>query len=240
MTALPLKPLRALALAAITAASVAGTASASVIVSSAVGGAPTGVSYANFDNLSLGSAGGTSGGIGVSFLSGDGGIVQGAASGLYAAPFLSGGNGSLFGNPGNGADTTRYLSTGIGTIKLALPGQETYFGLLWGSVDAYNSLKLFNGSSLVGTITGSDVTAHDNGDQGASGTFYVNINSDLSFDTVELISTQYAFEADNIAYGGSRAVPEPGTIALFGIGLIGLIGFCWRRNGRRTTDALAG
>ena len=240
MTALTLKPLRALALAAAAAASVAGTASANVIVSSSVGGAPTGVNYANFDNLSLGSAGGTSGGIGVTFLAGNGGIVQGAASGYYAAPFLSGGNGSLFGNPGNGADPTRYLSTGIGTIKLTLPGEETYFGLLWGSVDGYNTLKLFNGSTLVGTITSSDVTAHDNGDQGASGTFYVNIDSDLTFNTVELISTQYAFEADNIAYGGGRAVPEPGTLALFGMGLLGFIGFRWRRKSRRTTDALAG
>ena len=240
MTALPLKPLYALVFAALAAASLAGPAAATVMVSASVGGAPTGVNYANFDNLALGAAGGTSGGIGVTFLAGNGGTVQGSASGLYAAPYLSGGNGALFGNPGNGADTTRYLSTGIGTIKLSLPGLETYFGLLWGSVDAYNSLKLFNGGALVGTVTGSDVTADDNGDQGAQGTFYVNINSTLGFDTVELISTQYAFEADNVAYGRGRAIPEPGTLALFGLGLAALIGFRWRRKGRRSTDALAG
>src|SRR5579862_6949073 len=169
-------------------------ASASLVINSAVGGAPTGVDYANFDNLALGSAGGTSGGIGVSFASGNGAVVQGSASGLYAAPYLSGGNGLLFGNPGNGPDATKYLSTGIGTITLSLPGLSKYFGLLWGSVDTYNTLELFNGANLVGTVTGDDVTASANGNQGASGTYYVNINSDLAFNTIDLISSQYAFE----------------------------------------------
>ena len=35
------------------------SANASLIVNALVGGAPTGASYANFDNLALGSAGGT-------------------------------------------------------------------------------------------------------------------------------------------------------------------------------------
>lgn len=34
-------------------------------------------------------------------------------------------------------------------------------------------------------------------------------------------STQYAFEADNIAIG---RVPEPTTMLLFGLGLVGLAG----------------
>jgi hypothetical protein len=216
----------AVALAALVGA--ASSASASLVIDSSVGGAPTGVAYANFDNLALGNAGGTSGGIGVSFTSGDGRAVQGAASGLYAAPFLSGGNGGAFGNPGNGADTTTYLSTGIGSITLSLPGLAKYVGLLWGSVDAYNTLELFNGATLVGTVTGSEVTASANGDQGAAGTFYVNINSDLAFNTVELLSSQYAFEVDNVAYN-SAAVPEPGTLALFGAGLAGFGLLQWRK-----------
>lgn len=224
------KPLRALTLALVASAAFAGSASAGLVISSSVGGAPTGANYANFDNLSLNAAGGTSGGIGVSFTSGNGKAVKGAASGLYAAPFLSGGNGGLFGNPANGADTTTYLSTGIGSIKLSLPSLEKYFGLLWGSVDSYNTLELFNGNTLVGTVTGTDVTSHANGNQGASGTFYVNINSDTAFDNVRLLSSQYAFEIDNVAYG-TAAVPEPGTIALFGAGLLG---FTWLR--RRKKD----
>ena len=223
-----LKHFGSLAILLATLGSGAERASASLVINSSVGGAPTGVDYVNFNNLALGSAGGTSGGLVVSFTSGNGAVVQGSASGLYAAPYLSGGNGTLFGNPGNGADTTRYLSTGIGTITLTLPGLSNYFGLLWGSVDTYNTLELFNGKTLVGTVTGSNVTAGADGDQGANGTFYVNINSDLAFNTVELISSQYAFELDNVAYNTTAAVPEPASIALFGAGLLAF-GWLYRR-----------
>jgi hypothetical protein len=212
---------------------IAHSASAGLIVNSAVGGAPTGAHYVNFDNLALGNAGGTSGGIGVAFTSGDGRAVQGALAGRYAAPFLSGGNGTLFGDPANGPDTTTYLSTGIGTITLTLPGPEKYFGLLWGSVDGYNSLELFNGASLVGTVTGTDVTAGANGNQGASGTFYVNIADDLAFNKVKLVSTQYAFEFDNVAYGTTAAIPEPGTMAIFGAGLLAFGWLARRKSGLR-------
>ena len=93
--------------------------------------------------------------------------MQGSQSGLYAAPYLSNGNGTLFGDPNNGPDTTTYLTTGVGSVTLTLPGQEKYAGLLWGSVDAYNTLSFYNGATLVGTATGTDVTASANGDQGA-------------------------------------------------------------------------
>ncbi len=200
-------------------ATITNHASATVIVSSSVGGAPTGLDYASFDNLSLGSGGGVSGGLTVSF-AGGAGVVQGSASGLYAAPYLSNGSGSLFGDSSNGPDSTNYLSTGTGTVTLALPSLSNYIGLLWGSVDTYNSLELFNGNTLVGTITGDNVTSSANGDQGINGTYYVNINSDLAFDTVELLSTQYAFEADDIAYNPPTTqrhddpVPEPSHLEL--------------------------
>ena len=97
------------------------TAHAALLVDATVGGAPTGVNYVTFDGLSLGNAGGVSGGITVSY-SGTAQTVQGAASGLYAAPFISNNNGVLFGIAGNGADATRYLSTGIGTVTMLLPG----------------------------------------------------------------------------------------------------------------------
>src|SRR4051812_10128281 len=72
--------------------------------------------------------------------------------------------------PINGPDATPYLSTGTSSVTLTLPGQEKYVGLLWGSVDGYNTLRLYNRSTLVGTITGSDATSSANGNQGALGT----------------------------------------------------------------------
>ena len=141
--------------------------------------------------------------------------MQGSQSGVYAAPYLSNGNGTLFGDPNNGPDATTYLTTGIGSVTLTLPGEEMYLGLLWGSVDNYNTLSLYNGATLIGSVTGTDVTASANGDQGEFGTFYVNINSTQSFDTVVATSSSYAFEFDNVAFNPT-AVPEPSTFILSG------------------------
>ncbi len=160
-----------------------------------------------------------SNGIAVSF-AGDGQAVTGSMSGVYAAPYLSNGNGTPFGDPNNGPDTTRFLTTGVGSVTLVLPGEEKYVGLLWGSVDNYNTLSLYNGSTLVGTEAGMDVTASATGDQGASGTFYVNINSRHSFDPIVATSSSYAFEFDNVAYNQS-AVPEPSSFVLALIGVMG-------------------
>jgi hypothetical protein len=199
-------------------------AHAALTIDAMVGGAPTGVNYVNFDALSLGNAGGVSGGISVSY-SGDAQTVQGASSGIYAAPFISNNNGALFGIAGNGADTTHYLSTGIGTVTMLLSDDMKYFGLLWGSVDNYNTLEFWDGDVLVGSVTGTDVWAGANGDQGANGTFYVNVNSTLGFDKVIAKSSSYAFEFDNVAYNTTSPVPEPASWALLGAGLLGLGAF---------------
>jgi hypothetical protein len=115
--------------------------------------------------------------------------------------------------------------------QLQMPGLETYFGILWGSVESYNTLSFYNDVTLVGTVTGSDVNASVNGDQGVNGTLYVNINATAgtAFDRVVATSSQYAFEFDNVAFNPvlvanpSSAVPEPFSLALLGTGLLGLV-----------------
>ena len=194
-------------------------AAGGITIDATVGGTPLGGTLANFNDLTLGNSGGTSGGITVSF-TGDGQAVQGSVSGLYAAPYLSNNNGIPFGDNNNGPDGTTYLTTGMGSVVLALPGEEHYLGLLWGSVDTYNTLSLYDGSNLVGTITGADVTANANGDQSATGTYYVNILSTVSFDKIVASSTNYAFEFDNVAY--AAAVPEPSSVVLGVIGCLGV------------------
>ena len=214
---------------------VATTASATTLTAT-VGGVPSGADvYENFDSAPLG--GGTfttPSGIIVSF-GGGGQAVQGALSGRYAAPFLSGGNGSHFGNQMDVADLTTYLATGAAgsDVTLAFVGPTRYMGLLWGSVDAYNTLTFFNGTTQVGQFTGADVTSLANGDQGASGTYYVNIHLSDSFTSVVATSSSYAFEFDNVAISASpHQVPEPGTVGVFLLGLL-LVGSACRLKGRR-------
>jgi hypothetical protein len=212
-------------------------AHATLTISAAVGSAPTGADYVNFDNLPLGNAGGASGGLGVSFTSGDGAVVTGSLVNKYAAPYLSNSNGTLFGDSNNGPDTTRYLSTGIGAITLTFPTGHKYLGLLWGSVDDYNGLSFYDGVNLVGSVAGTDVWPSANGNQGVNGTFYANINSDVAFDSVVASSTNYAFEFDNVAYDSDPPanVPEPSTLALFCAGLLGFVRLSrMRRRAART------
>jgi hypothetical protein len=216
--------LRSMAAAGVLSLGLAGmspAARAGLVVNALVGGAPTGVNYVNFDNLPLSAAGGLSNGIAVSF-TGDAQAVQGSVANFYAEPFLSNNNGTLFGDPNNGLDTTTYLSTGTGSVILTMPGEEKYVGLLWGSVDSYNTLSLYDGATLVGSITGTNVTAAANGNQGTSGTFYVNITSTESFNRVVATSTQNAFELDNVAYNPAL-VSEPSSLILALVGLAGVV-----------------
>ena len=207
----------------------AGSANAALMVSATVGGATTGANYVNFDNLALGGAGGTSGGVGVSF-TGSGQVAQGGASGLYAAPFISNSNAAPFGDATvSGQDTTRFISTGNAAATLTFSGTQHYLGLLWGSVDLYNSLDFFLGATAVGHVSGGDIFAAAAGDQGVMGTYYANITSDLAFDRVVASSSDYAFEFDNVAFGGASGVPEPAALGLLGLGLIGAAFFRRRR-----------
>lgn len=123
-------------------------------------------------------------------------------------------------------DATEYVSVPdngpSGTATATLPGTYNYLGLWWGSVDDYNTLTfLMNGSSVL-SFTGLNITNPANGDQQAPATnLYVNFLDLPDFNGFSMSSTQYAFEADNIAVGVAP-IPEPGTIILLGAGLLGL------------------
>ena len=201
------------------------------------GSALAGASYVNFDEVALGAgassalarngAGGIIGSIGLTFAP-DAQVVSGDQSGLYAAPFLSGANDLHFENSlGSGPDGTHYLTGGGagGAATLTFGGANHYVGLLWGSVDTYNTLTFLDHGSSVGSVTGSQVLASPNGDQGVNGTVYVNITTSFAFDAITINGTQHAFEFDNVAY----AVPEPASLAMSGIAALVVSGVALRR-----------
>ena len=183
-------------------------------------GALSGAHYANFDNLN--SSGLGNGGMTIAF-NPNATAITGSASGFYAAPYVTDSlNNNHFENtpnsPSAGPDSTQYITTGSdgavagAAVTLNFTSTENYFGILWGSVDAYNTLTFSGGASGVVTLTGAQVIAQEGdlqaGGQSAGGTTYVNITG-ISFDKVVATSSQYAFEFDNVAYG---AVPEASTL----------------------------
>lgn len=190
------------------------------------GAASGGITLLTFDSDTIGVLPASPSGLTITG-SGDAQVVFGSEGGQYAAPFLSGNNNFGFGPLYDGVNTTNYLSTGTGSITFAFDSLQNYFGLLWGSVDDYNSLAFYNGDTLLGTVWGSNEWfSSTDGNQGQNGTFYVNIYAEgVYFNKVVASSSQYAFEIDNIAYG-SLSVPDSGaTVALLGLSLACLVFF---------------
>jgi hypothetical protein len=127
---------------------------------------------------------------------------------------------------------TMYLSVpnpnSSGTAAFGVGSYANYFGLFWGSIDDYNTLSFWKAGTMVASYNGNQITPLvGNGDQTSDASNrYINFFFDGGgFDQVRLQSTDYAFETDNHSFG---VVPEPSTIALFGLGICGL-GFAARR-----------
>jgi hypothetical protein len=73
--------------------------------------------------------------------SGNSGIVVGSSS-VTAAPFVG---------PSPGArDATNYLSIGSNSTEtITFASEKNTFGLYWGSLDSYNTIKFYDGTTLV-------------------------------------------------------------------------------------------
>lgn len=113
--------------------------------------------------------------------------------------------------------TYAYVTAGESPVTLHLTGDMTYFGLLWGTVDSYNTISFYDGETLVGSFTGSDVLP-DTVDTNA--VVYANFWAHGgTFDTVVFTSTSNSFEFDNVRVA---ATPLPAALGLFGSAIVGM------------------
>jgi len=177
----------------------------------------------------------TQGGVSLTVNNSASGIVQGSLSGYYAAPVMGGTstNPVLWSAPYLQAGCAGQYCSGnnVGSITLKFSTQQQYFGLLWGSVGAGDMLNFYNNGTLVESLTGSEVIAAanvntSNGSEGFDGSQYtlINLMNGLTFNSVVLEQTvSDAFEAADFEYAAQDTfVPEPGSFAVMGIGLLGL------------------
>ncbi|GIL40305.1 PEP-CTERM sorting domain-containing protein [Roseiterribacter gracilis] len=129
-------------------------------------------------------------------------------------------------------DTSIYASIGPTTLPLfnASFGVNNYFGLYWGSIDAFNTIEFSRHGTLLARFTGSDIVNPANGNLTSADTNrFVDFFFDdgVMFDEVILSSTRNSFEFDNIAIGilevgAAPNVPEPASFLLLGIALLAI------------------
>jgi hypothetical protein len=144
----------------------------------------------------FGGGGGSWSGSGIVMNNGGGGSL-----GLYAEPYN---------------DTTNYMAVLSGESETVVYG-KTYseLGLYWGSIDSYNVLTLFNGSSSVVV----PIPPVANGDQSAGDSNRYFVITGFDFNKAVFSSNGNSFEFDNVAVGG---VPETSTWMMLMLGFAGL------------------
>jgi hypothetical protein len=147
------------------------------------------------------------------------GVVTGSKSGYYAVPIINSSGDPWVGN---------YFSTGTlgSTITIHFATPQTGLALLWGSVDAYNTITLDDGASFTGADVGTAAGIPANGYQGFGGSAYVAINAapGNTFQNVTFTSSEYSFEFAGVQ-GSTQdyQVPDGGvTLMLLGGALVGL------------------
>jgi hypothetical protein len=105
------------------------------------------------------------------------------------------------------------------------PMYVDYLGFFWGTIDSYNSFDFYKNDELIAQIDGLDLYNDFGGlNLGRNGE-YVNFifDENAGFDKLVVTSSGIATEFDNIVNRIAPVnVPEPSTLAIFALGVIGL------------------
>ena len=169
--------------------------------------------------------------------------LSSCAGSTYSAPngiashLVTGSSAGQYAQPAN--DFTQYLTVGPSngtSVTISLTTGANYFGFYAGSIDSYNSVMFTTAGGDSITLSGDQInaflttTSPANGSQNA----YFNIFTDVLFTSITMGSSSNAFETDNHSFGVAtpNGVPEPTSVALFGLGAVALV-LGQRRRARR-------
>ncbi len=147
---------------------------------------------------------------------------QGSANGISATPF---------------GDTSNYLSI-LGGTSETLTFNHAYnsLGFYWGSIDTYNTVQFYLGTTLVDSFSGGSPLTTGGNQVSTLANSYVFF-SGVTFDKVVLGSSANSFELDNISYSdhagaNGPAAPEPATWAMMILGFAGVGFMAYRRKSK--------
>jgi hypothetical protein len=136
-------------------------------------------------------------------------------------------------------DGSKYLESRPG-YKLTFDAPQVAFGFYGTDVGDFDGLMSvsFGGAPAIAIphATGSSGATPPNG----NAFFFGYIDVDAPFTTVDFFNTDTsdAFGFDEFTIGDrDQVIPEPGTMALLGIGLLGVGGAVYRRRRARKTDS---
>lgn len=180
-----------------------------------------------FDSLALGSYTLINSSIGTYTASAPGGkiVAQDAYGGAYQTQYIA-----------IGAQ-----STPTTTVTLALNGPATYFGFYFAAMDVLNTIDIYDGASLITSITRATIEPlllgngaywgnPNNGQNTGEPYAYVNVTATSgTFDKIVFTNngTGTGLETDN--HSIVHAVPEPASLAMAGLGSLSLLGYGLRR-----------
>ena len=146
---------------------------------------------------------------------------------------LGGPSQNLYASPAN--DSTNYMAVLANLSEtISYSALQKSFGLYWGSIDAYNTIKFFDGATLVGSFTGSSgslgFNTTPNGNETSTNSNRYVTFSNLVFNSVVLGSVgQNSFEFDNVSSAAVSAVPEVSTWMMMILGFFGVGFTAYRR-----------